>query len=139
MQNAGLRVALDDFGTGYASLNQLLTVPVDFVKLDRSFIENVTTRSANKVIVEGLLRIASGLCVEVIGEGIEDEDQLAELRDGYCNLGQGYLFSPAVSYEEATRMLRTQPCAANAPVAKVAPNYALDEYPSIRSTNAVTR
>ncbi len=106
IREKGLRVALDDFGTGYASLTHLLTGPVDIIKIDRSFIEHIPENVANKVIVEGLLRIATGLNIQVVAEGIETEEQLLELQANGCGLGQGYLFSHAVNRDTATKLLR---------------------------------
>src|SRR3546814_20351775 len=67
----GLRVALDDFGTGYASLTHLLTVPVDIIKIDKSFVARLAPGDASMAIVEGLLQIARDLEIRVIAEGIE--------------------------------------------------------------------
>lgn len=71
----GLRVALDDFGTGYASLTHLLTVPVDIIKIDKSFVDRLAPGNASMAIVEGLLQIAAKLDIRIIAEGIETEEQ----------------------------------------------------------------
>jgi diguanylate cyclase (GGDEF)-like protein len=101
----GLRVALDDFGTGFASLTHLLTVPVDIIKIDKSFVDKLTSGGPSMAIVEGLLGIARKLDIRVIAEGIEDEEQASLLRLLGCTLGQGYLFSPAVARDQATGLL----------------------------------
>lgn len=101
----GLRVALDDFGTGFASLTHLLSVPVDIIKIDKSFVDRLAVGDPSVAIVEGLIRIARKLDIRVIAEGIEREDQAALLRQFGCKLGQGYLFSPAVSRDVALRQL----------------------------------
>jgi EAL domain-containing protein (putative c-di-GMP-specific phosphodiesterase class I) len=107
----GLWVALDDFGTGYASLTHLLTVPVDIIKIDKSFVNRLAPRNASMAIVEGLLQIASKLDIRVIAEGIETEEQADLLRAAGCILGQGYLFSRAVDRHATTELLieRGQP------------------------------
>lgn len=101
----GLRVALDDFGTGYASLTHLLTVPVDIIKIDKSFIDRLGHGDPSLAIVEGLVDIARKLNIRVIAEGIESEVQAAMLLQMGCELGQGYLFSQAVSRQITTGLL----------------------------------
>jgi len=101
----GLRVALDDFGTGYASLTHLLTVPVDIIKIDKSFIARLAPGNASMAIIEGLIQIAGKLDIRVIAEGIETEDQARQLLSAGCLLGQGYLFSEAVDRQATTALL----------------------------------
>jgi diguanylate cyclase (GGDEF)-like protein len=108
----GLRVALDDFGTGYASLTHLLTVPVDIIKIDKSFVNRLARGNASMAIVAGLLQIANKLDIRVVAEGIETEDQADLLKAAGCILGQGYLFSRAVDRDATTELLieRAQWC-----------------------------
>ncbi|KEQ05459.1 putative bifunctional diguanylate cyclase/phosphodiesterase [Pseudorhizobium pelagicum] len=101
----GLRVALDDFGTGYASLTHLLTVPVDIIKIDKSFIDRLVPGDAGIFIVEGLMGIAHNLGIRVVAEGIEIQSQADHLLALGCKLGQGYLFSRAVDRVAATDLL----------------------------------
>jgi len=101
----GLRIALDDFGTGFASLTHLLTVPVDIIKIDKSFVSQLQVDDRSVAIVSGLLDIARKLDIRVIAEGIETEDQASLLAEIGCGLGQGYLFSAAVSPQSATELL----------------------------------
>jgi diguanylate cyclase (GGDEF)-like protein len=101
----GLRVALDDFGTGFASLTHLLSVPVDIIKIDKSFVDRLVVGDPSVAIVEGLIQIARKLGIRVIAEGIEREDQASLLRQFGCKLGQGYLFSPAVPRDVAFQLL----------------------------------
>lgn len=105
LRSLGLRVALDDFGTGFASLTHLLTVPVDIVKIDKSFIDSLHPGSPSSVIIEGLLDIARKLDIRVVAEGIETASQARQLQDFGCNLGQGYLFSSAVDRKTMAEML----------------------------------
>jgi EAL domain-containing protein (putative c-di-GMP-specific phosphodiesterase class I) len=102
----GMRVALDDFGTGFASLTHLLTVPVDIIKIDRSFVERLVSGDAGAIIVEGVMSIADKLGIRVVAEGIETDGQLAQLLDFGCTLGQGFLFSKAVDRHAATSLLK---------------------------------
>jgi EAL domain-containing protein (putative c-di-GMP-specific phosphodiesterase class I) len=105
MRAKGLRIALDDFGTGFASLTHLLTVPVDIIKIDKSFIDRLDPNDPSSFIVEGLITIARNLGVRVVAEGVETERQLSQLRDFGCTLGQGYLFSKPVHRDAVTAML----------------------------------
>lgn len=104
----GLKVALDDFGTGFASLTHLLTVPVDIIKIDKSFVDRLAPGDVGAGIIEGILHIAGSLGVRVVAEGIETADQADRLRKMGCLLGQGYLYSKAVSAERMSRMLVEQ-------------------------------
>lgn len=105
-RDQGLAVALDDFGTGYASLTHLLTMPVDYLKIDKTFTDQLMQSSASRAILEGVLHIARELDMAVIAEGVETELQAERLRGIGCAYGQGHLFSPAVDVERATQILR---------------------------------
>jgi diguanylate cyclase (GGDEF)-like protein len=105
MRDKGVRVALDDFGTGFASLTDLLSVPIDVLKIDKSFVDGLTQGEASAIIVEGLISIASKLGIRVIAEGVETEAQALCLKEFGCTLAQGYLFSRAVHRDEATAIL----------------------------------
>lgn len=106
-RNQGLAVALDDFGTGYASLTHLLTMPVDFLKIDKTFTDQLMQSSASRAIVEGVLHIAQELDIRVVAEGVETELQAERLRGIGCAYGQGHLFAPAVDIDHATTLLQT--------------------------------
>lgn len=106
MRDNGLRVALDDFGTGFASLTHLLTVPIDIIKIDKSFIGRLAPDDASSAVVEGLFLIARRLGIRVVAEGIETESQVSQLRGFGCTLGQGYLFSRPVDREATTDLLQ---------------------------------
>ncbi|KAA0682193.1 EAL domain-containing protein [Neorhizobium sp. P12A] len=105
LRSEGLRVALDDFGTGYASLTHLLTVPVDIIKIDKSFTDRLVPGDAGIFIVEGIMGIARNLGIRVVAEGIETESQADQLGKLGCKLGQGYLFSKAVDRAVAAVIL----------------------------------
>ena len=109
LRSKGLRVALDDFGTGFASLTHLLTVPVDTIKIDKSFVARLAPDDASMAIVEGLLQIAAKLDIDVIAEGVETEEQARHLIAAGCRLGQGFLFSAAVDRDTVTALLRDGP------------------------------
>lgn len=101
-----VRVALDDFGTGFAALTHLLTVPVDSLKIDRSFVRRLDPGDPGIPIIKGILQIAGDLGISVIAEGIETEDQASVLRDMGCLLGQGYTFGKPAERDAITALLR---------------------------------
>ena len=105
MRANGLRVALDDFGTGFASLTHLLSVPVDIIKIDKSFVARMEPESRSAAIVEGVLSIAHKLGIKVVAEGVETQGQARQLGVFGCTLGQGYLYSKAVDRQAVTRLL----------------------------------
>ncbi|TXI00577.1 MAG: EAL domain-containing protein [Rhizobium sp.] len=96
LREAGFRIALDDFGTGYAALSHLIDVPVDIIKIDRSFTRRMKYNDGALAIVEGLIGIARRLHIALVAEGVETEDQAAILRELGCQLVQGFLYSKAV-------------------------------------------
>jgi diguanylate cyclase (GGDEF)-like protein len=106
LRASGLRVALDDFGTGFASLTHLITVPVDIIKIDKSFTDLLGPNDPGTSIVEGILHIAKGLGIKVVVEGIETREQAELLLERGCVLGQGYLYSKALPPDEICQLLR---------------------------------
>ena len=106
LRAAGLRIALDDFGTGFASLTHLITVPVDIIKIDKSFTDLLGPDDPGTSIVEGILHIAKRLGIKVVVEGIETKEQAELLLARGCVLGQGYLYSKALPPEQICRLLR---------------------------------
>jgi len=89
----GITLALDDFGTGYSSLSSLHQLPVDTVKIDRSFVCQADTSHHHRVLIEATVKVAQSLGMSTVAEGIETEAQAAAVRDQHCAKGQGYLFS----------------------------------------------
>ncbi len=102
----GIGIALDDFGTGYSSLSSLKHFPLDKLKIDRSFIQDVTNQPHDAAIIEAILTLGQGLKLEVIAEGVETLEQLNFLKSVNCNRAQGYLFSKPVPVEIATELYR---------------------------------
>lgn len=104
LQQLGVHLAIDDFGVGYSSLGYLRDFPVNQLKIDRSFINEVTERHDDAVITRAVINLAHNLGMDVVAEGVETEAQLTFLRDNDCNIAQGYLISrpiPAVELEKA--------------------------------------
>jgi EAL domain-containing protein (putative c-di-GMP-specific phosphodiesterase class I) len=95
----GIRTAIDDFGTGYSSLTLLKRLPVDTLKIDRSFVQDAG-REVRPVILEGIIRMAQGLGIEVVAEGVETLRELAMLRELGCTKMQGYLFSKPIPKQD---------------------------------------
>ncbi|WP_127500808.1 putative bifunctional diguanylate cyclase/phosphodiesterase [Actinoplanes solisilvae] len=92
----GVRIAIDDFGTGYSSLSYLRQMPVDVLKVDKSFIDEILGSDQQRALVDAIVTLARNLDLAVVAEGIEDEGQRAELAEMGCPYGQGYLFSKPV-------------------------------------------
>jgi len=90
---AGVRIALDDFGTGYASLSHLKQFPVDVIKIDRSFVQDLATSSEDTTILTSILSLGRGLGLTIVAEGVETAAQVDFLRAHGCELGQGYFFA----------------------------------------------
>ncbi len=91
LRHLGVRFAIDDFGTGYSSLSHLSTLPVDCVKIDRSFIKDLTVEgSASTTLVRGIIGLAHNLALQVVAEGVETQEQLTLLQSMGCDINQGF-------------------------------------------------
>ncbi|MFK8067028.1 MAG: EAL domain-containing protein, partial [Gammaproteobacteria bacterium] len=99
----GTQISLDDFGTGYSSLTYLKHFPVNSLKIDRSFVENVTSDQDDAAIIKGVTAMAHNMQLEVIAEGIEDQEQLTFLKNIGCDYGQGYFYSEPVDAKTFTK------------------------------------
>jgi diguanylate cyclase (GGDEF)-like protein/PAS domain S-box-containing protein len=97
LRAAGVRIAIDDFGTGYSSLSYLKKFPIDFLKIDRSFVRDVSTDTSDRALCEAIITIANLLDMQVVAEGVETAAQRDFLFNVGCDYGQGYLFSPPLS------------------------------------------
>jgi diguanylate cyclase (GGDEF)-like protein/PAS domain S-box-containing protein len=102
----GLRLALDDYGTGYSSLNRLRTLPVDIVKIDKSFIDQLTSNREGTALVQSVIDVTRALGLSTIAEGVERQDQCAQLDEMKCNHIQGYLFAKPMPPADAARLLQ---------------------------------
>jgi EAL domain-containing protein (putative c-di-GMP-specific phosphodiesterase class I) len=100
LHRQGVGLAIDDFGTGYSSLSYLRSVPVDRIKIDRSFVKDVTASEDAAVIASTIVNLAHSLRLEVVAEGVETAEQARFIRNTGCAFGQGYYWgrpaSPAV-------------------------------------------
>jgi diguanylate cyclase (GGDEF)-like protein len=108
LRGAGMRIAIDDFGTGYSSLGLLSKLPVDILKIDRSFISGLPSDRASVTLVSSIVGLASAFNLAVVAEGVETLGQLELLRRMRCDYSQGHLHSRSVPAPELERMLATQ-------------------------------
>ncbi len=109
LSDLGVRIAVDDYGTGYSSLAYLHRLPVNELKLDRSFVANVAADQSNSIIVRSSIAMAHSLGLTVVAEGAEDEVTCAILADAGCDAVQGYYFSPPLGREDLARWFATKP------------------------------
>jgi len=106
LKGIGVSLSVDDFGTGYSSLSYLKRLPVDNVKIDISFIREVTVDPDVTSLVTAIISMAHSLRLRAIAEGVETEEQWKVLRLLKCDIAQGYYFSPALSAQEFEKHLR---------------------------------
>jgi diguanylate cyclase (GGDEF)-like protein/PAS domain S-box-containing protein len=109
LRRLGIKVAIDDFGTGYSSLGYLRSFPVSALKIDRSFIQNITSSEGDLAIVTAVVGLAKALAMTTTAEGVETAADLSILQQLGCDSGQGFLWSPAVSPEDLARLVRGLP------------------------------
>jgi diguanylate cyclase (GGDEF)-like protein len=108
LHEMGIRLAIDDFGTGYSSLGYLKRLPVDEIKIDRSFISSMCEDAHDATIVRSTIELGRNLGLRVVAEGIETDEVCAQLQALGCHLGQGYAFSPPIPGPELTRWVRAR-------------------------------
>ena len=106
LRNKGLRISLDDFGTGFASLSHLKTLPVDELKIDRTFISDLLSDAPNRAIVHAMIKLASSLGISTVAEGIETQEQHTVLLAMGCATGQGYLYNRPLTMQKATALIK---------------------------------
>lgn len=109
LHKAGISLAMDDFGTGYSSLSYLRKYPFDVLKVDRTFVSDITDDPADCELVTASVLMAHGLGLKVVAEGVETESQLKLLREIHCEYAQGYLFSRPIDAEAFTNLLLDAP------------------------------
>ncbi|MGA2925148.1 MAG: EAL domain-containing protein [Solirubrobacteraceae bacterium] len=108
LKELGVRLAIDDFGTGFSSLAYLQRFPVDALKIDKSFIDNVLTNDRAGELARSVIALGATLELDTVAEGIEHQSQAAHLRLAGCRLGQGFLFSPPLAPDAVQALLRAQ-------------------------------
>ncbi len=106
MQNSGISIALDDFGTGYSSLSQLQILPINKLKIDRSFVAQIPGQLSNEIITRTIIAMGRSLGLSVLAEGVENEEQVNFLLKEGCDAFQGYLYSRPLSVKDLESRLR---------------------------------
>lgn len=105
----GLRISIDDFGTGFSSLNYLTRMPIDTLKIDQSFIQDISAGENGEEVVTAIIQLAKNLRLRVIAEGVETKTQRTFLKDKKCDEMQGFLFSKAVTSQEVEKLFNQAP------------------------------
>ena len=133
LRDLGVRIAIDDFGTGYSSLGYLKDLPVDEIKIDRSFVQDLTSVPANACIVKSVLDLGRNLGLKVVAEGAEDKETVESLESLDCECVQGFYFAKPLAPSEfaawlpqAKRNVAAQDCTPP----RVRQRFRLPEYPS---------
>ncbi len=104
LRDAGIQVAIDDFGTGYSALSYLNKFDIDYLKIDQSFVRNLTDRADDVTLCEAIITMAHKLGLKVIAEGVETMEQRDLMMAAGCDYGQGFLFSRPVTIENLQKM-----------------------------------
>jgi EAL domain-containing protein (putative c-di-GMP-specific phosphodiesterase class I) len=107
LRATGVQVAVDDFGTGYSSLSYLRKFPIDALKIDQSFVGQITTVPDETIIVTAVIGMGRSLKLRVIAEGVETQEQMAFLRAHHCDEAQGYYFGRPMRPQEFAKLLET--------------------------------
>ena len=105
VRETGISISIDDFGTGYSSLSRIKNLPVDHIKIDKSFIDDLDTNNQDLKIVQAIILMAQGLHLKLVAEGVETEHQLSILREAKCDIVQGYLLSRPLSVTDYEALL----------------------------------
>jgi len=105
LKNLGVTLALDDFGTGYSSLSYLRTLPIDSLKIDKSFIDGILIEEKSEYIINSIIKLSHYLNLVVVAEGVEKKEQLDYLKKIKCDVIQGYYFSKPIEFDEAKKMI----------------------------------
>ncbi|MHB1565707.1 MAG: putative bifunctional diguanylate cyclase/phosphodiesterase [Acidiferrobacter sp.] len=109
LSDMGVRLAIDDFGTGYSSLSYLRRFPIDALKIDQSFVADLTMAKDGAAITKAIITLGHELSLDVIAEGVETDEQLQYLRDQHCDFAQGYLLGRPLPAADMTERLRNRP------------------------------
>lgn len=140
LRNLGVQLSLDDFGTGYSSLTYLKQFSFSYLKIDKSFIQDISSNITSVGIVEAIIKLGHSLGLNVIAEGIEDQQQLQILKRMQCDYVQGYLFGKPMSVEEFTNnLLNLEPHAVHRPKSHAYEFHVLQESHREQAAKLITR
>lgn len=106
LSDQGIQIAIDDFGTGYSSLSRLVNMPVNVLKIDRSFIHEIDSHEVNQLVVKSVIAMVANLGIVVVAEGVETEKELEKLLEYKCDLVQGFYYHKPMSFTELNSLLR---------------------------------
>ena len=105
LHKTGIRLSIDDFGTGYSSLSYLQRFPINSLKIDKSFLQDIPTNKSNGAIVKSIITLGHSLHLKVIAEGVETKEQLEFLRNNHCDHIQGYFISRPLAVDDFRKLL----------------------------------
>ncbi|MBT4486378.1 MAG: EAL domain-containing protein [Rhodospirillaceae bacterium] len=109
LKGLGVSIAIDDFGTGYSSLSYLHQFPLDTLKIDRAFVNNMDKSESSRLIVNSVAQLALALKMDIVAEGIEEKSQMDALRSLGCQYGQGYFIGKPASFEQTIELINSRP------------------------------
>ena len=109
LHELGVKIAIDDFGTGYSSLSYLKRYPIDKLKIDQSFVRDMTSDSGDAALVAAIIAMGRSLNIPVIAEGIETDEQLAMLRANGCDMGQGFHIGRPMPFDDLLQWISSTP------------------------------
>jgi diguanylate cyclase (GGDEF)-like protein/PAS domain S-box-containing protein len=127
LRKLGVRIAIDDFGTGYSALSYLREFPIDTVKMDRSFVNNLGDGTADSALVRSVVELGEALDMQIIAEGIEVQGQLDSVTGLRCDIGQGYFFAPPLDADAMRDLLNGEEAATTPPSAPLPPRESAGE------------
>ncbi|MFY0676347.1 MAG: bifunctional diguanylate cyclase/phosphodiesterase [Neptuniibacter sp.] len=108
LRNKGIAFSIDDFGTGYSAINYLRNYPIDYLKIDRSFVKDILIDDQDRTLVEVIIKMGQTLGIKVVAEGVEEEAQLELLKQFGCDYVQGYLLGKPMPYDQFVELLKLQ-------------------------------
>jgi len=121
IRDLGVRVALDDFGSGYSSLSHLRRFPIDIVKIDKSFVDDVAHEGVESAIAKGIIQLGRAMQIQTVAEGIEADEQAETLRSLGCELGQGFFFAKPLGAEDWADLLAADRIGGGRPATEIRP------------------
>ena len=139
LRAGGVRLAVDDFGTGYSSLSYLRKFPIDALKIDQSFVRQITTSPDETTIVTAVISMGRSLNLRVIAEGVETREELAFLQEHHCDEAQGYYFSRPVLPAQFARLLEAGISQESFPFQRRTNGGGSDHYPMIPASRSPVR